>query len=65
MSLAKSAGNQASVRAEQRSAGWARYTDSLRYGLHVITHPFDGFWDLIHENGEPWQLRIPFFCSSW
>ena len=49
MSLAKSAGNQASVRAEQRSAGWARYTDSLRYGLHVITHPFDGFWDLIHE----------------
>ena len=49
MSLAKSAGNHASVRSEQRSAGWARYTDSLRYGLHVITHPFDGFWDLIHE----------------
>lgn len=21
----------------------------LRYGLHVIVHPFDGFWDLKHE----------------
>ncbi len=28
---------------------WKRYTGSLRYALHVITHPFDGFWDLIHE----------------
>ena len=26
-----------------------RYGQSLRYALHVITHPFDGFWDLIHE----------------
>lgn len=26
-----------------------RYTDSLRYALYVITHPFDGFWDLTHE----------------
>ncbi len=25
------------------------YADSLKYALHVITHPFDGFWDLIHE----------------
>ena len=22
--------------------------DSLRYGLHLIIHPFDGFWDLKH-----------------
>ena len=22
---------------------------TLRYALHVITHPFDGFWDLTHE----------------
>lgn len=22
---------------------------SLRYSLYVITHPFDGFWDLTHE----------------
>jgi len=27
----------------------SRYLQSLRYALHVITHPFDGFWDLIHE----------------
>ena len=27
----------------------SRYGESLRYALHVITHPFDGFWDLIHE----------------
>lgn len=23
---------------------------SLKYSLYVITHPFDGFWDLTHEN---------------
>lgn len=23
---------------------------TLRYSLYVITHPFDGFWDLTHEN---------------
>ena len=28
---------------------WRRYIASLRYSLHVITHPFDGFWDLVHE----------------
>lgn len=22
---------------------------TLKYSLHVIVHPFDGFWDLIHE----------------
>ena len=36
-----------------RKAWWAawrkRYADSLRYTFHVITHPFDGFWDLVHE----------------
>lgn len=25
------------------------YKRSLRFSLHVIGHPFDGFWDLIHE----------------
>ena len=28
---------------------WRVYLASLRYGLHVIVHPFDGFWDLKHE----------------
>ena len=33
-----------------RKEWWARYKDSLNYALHVITHPFDGFWDLTHEH---------------
>ena len=33
-----------------RTTTWLnRYGQSLKYALHVITHPFDGFWDLIHE----------------
>ena len=32
-----------------RKAWRDRYMQSLRYALHVITHPFDGFWDLVHE----------------
>lgn len=50
MSRAKSAETMVkAAKAESRKAWWARYRDSLRYALHVITHPFDGFWDLIHE----------------
>ena len=37
-------------KAEKRKAWWAEYKRSLRYALHVITHPFDGFWDLTHEH---------------
>ncbi len=48
MNAAKSVNN---TEARSKSgAGRKRYLDSLRYALHVITHPFDGFWDLIHEN---------------
>ncbi|MBQ8555481.1 MAG: YIP1 family protein [Clostridia bacterium] len=28
---------------------WGRLGASLKYALHVMTHPFDGFWDLTHE----------------
>lgn len=28
---------------------WTKLLKSLRYALYVITHPFDGFWDLTHE----------------
>ena len=54
MSVARSA-NKAenkpavSARSEKRKAAWSRYVASLKYSLHVITHPFDGFWDLVHE----------------
>ena len=37
-------------RAGARSEWWTRYKQSLRYALYVITHPFDGFWDLTHEH---------------
>lgn len=55
MSIAKSAGKgvkplrSTSEKTESRKAWWKRYLASMKYGLHVITHPFDGFWDLIHE----------------
>ena len=35
---------------EARKAWWARYVASLRYALHVIVRPFDGFWDLSREH---------------
>ncbi|MBQ8072321.1 MAG: YIP1 family protein [Clostridia bacterium] len=53
MSFGKSISNPTAadqaLKAEKRKAARERYFRSLRYGLHVITHPFDGFWDLIHE----------------
>ncbi len=50
MSKAKSAeATDKSLKAVHRKEWRANYGQSLRYALHVITHPFDGFWDLIHE----------------
>ena len=50
MSKAKPANNPAKKAGGGRTKEWMnRYMHSLRYALHVITHPFDGFWDLIHE----------------
>ena len=52
MSSAKSAGNPAvTVESKQKAGhpGWIRYLETLRYSLYVISHPFDGFWDLVHE----------------
>ncbi len=43
MSATKSKNN--SVRREK----WNRYVDSIKYAWHVLFHPFDGFWDLVHE----------------
>ena len=36
-------------RNEGRAVGFSRYLASLKYALYVITHPFDGFWDLSRE----------------
>ena len=50
MSTIKSArAAEAAVQAENRRAWWKRYKESLLYAFHVITHPFDGFWDMAHE----------------
>ena len=50
MSTAKSAIKPAAEMKKSGFGAWLdRYGKSLRYSLYVITHPFDGFWDLIHE----------------
>ena len=50
MSTAKSASKPAVRAGDGKAKAWlSRYRQSLRYALYVITHPFDGFWDLIHE----------------
>ena len=50
MSTAKSVSEMSvQVKGSKTKAWLSRYKDSLRYALHVITHPFDGFWDLVHE----------------
>ena len=52
MSKAKSVrmSDMAETAATSRSEWWSKYKSSLRYALYVITHPFDGFWDLTHEH---------------
>ena len=48
MSTARFA-NEPAAAMPERDTWLSRYGQSLRFALHVITHPFDGFWDLIHE----------------
>ena len=50
MSTAKSVSNPAAEMRNGKVKAWlSRYGQSMKYALYVITHPFDGFWDLIHE----------------
>ena len=37
------------VKAKINKQSMKRFRESLRYSLYVMTHPFDGFWDLTHE----------------
>ncbi len=46
MSLVKSASK---TRTRKEHPRMRRYLDSLKYAKYVIFHPFDGFWDLVHE----------------
>ena len=47
---------------------WTKLLKSLRYALYVITHPFDGFWDLTHEKrgslGAANVLVVAFFMTQ-
>lgn len=40
--------NNAAVK-KPKNEKWNRYWESVKYAFHVMTHPFDGFWDLVHE----------------
>ena len=37
------------LKAKINKQSWTKYKDSFRYAFYVMTHPFDGFWDLTHE----------------
>ncbi|MCQ2457834.1 MAG: YIP1 family protein [Clostridia bacterium] len=52
MSRAKSikTATDSAERAAGRKAWWDSYKAGLKYAFHVISHPFDGFWDLAHEH---------------
>ena len=51
MSIRKSiTASDKQAKAASRKAWLDRYKASLRYSLYVCTHPFDGFWDLVHEH---------------
>ncbi len=46
MSLVKSISN---TRTRKEHPRCERYKSTLKYAKYVIFHPFDGFWDLVHE----------------
>ena len=48
MSIAKSVTKPETQNGKVK-AWMSRYGQTMKYALYVITHPFDGFWDLIHE----------------
>lgn len=43
-------GSVSNAKKAGKFAPWFKeYKSSLSYAKYVITHPFDGFWDLVHE----------------
>ena len=50
MSIARSANKPDRAVRTGKAGPWLQgYRAYLRYAFYVITHPFDGFWDLVHE----------------
>lgn len=41
-----------------------QYLKSLKYGLYVIFHPFDGFWDLKRENRGTISAALTFVVAT-
>lgn len=39
----------AKAKANKNKQSVREFFDSLKYALYIMTHPFDGFWDLTHE----------------
>ena len=39
----------AKAKANKNKQSGREFFDSLKYALYIMTHPFDGFWDLTHE----------------
>ncbi len=37
------------VKAKINKQSLKHYWETLRYAFYIMTHPFDGFWDLTHE----------------
>ena len=64
MSRAKSikTATDSAERAAGRKARWNSYKAGLKYAFHVISHPFDGFWDLAHEHKGNLAAAITFLA---
>ena len=44
-----------------RHEKWERYVAALKYAKYVCFHPFDGFWDLAHENKGSFAAATTYF----
>lgn len=58
------------VKAKINKQSMKRFRESLRYSLYIMTHPFDGFWDLTHEKrgslaAANFLLILTFLTNIW
>lgn len=47
--MSETVSKKSTAKAEARKAWWQHYKETMHYVTYVMFHPFDGFWDLIHE----------------
>ena len=58
------------VKAKINKQSMKRFWESLRYSMYIMTHPFDGFWDLTHEKRRTMAaanvlLGLTFLTNIW